>query len=150
MEQPARRQEPARDGQREAAPATFSVGDLARAAGVSPRTVRYYEEIGLLRTARRFSGGRRAFDGDALQRLRFIGRLKRLGLSLVEIRHLNDVFAVHESTREMLGVLDGLLGEHQATVAERQRELAALGEEIGAYRERIRRRLDDSGNGGAR
>ncbi|MDH4246698.1 MAG: MerR family transcriptional regulator, partial [Deltaproteobacteria bacterium] len=64
------------------------IGTLARHAGVSTRTIRYYEEIGLLKTARRFAGGRRIFGSEALERLRFIGRLKRLGFSLEEIREL--------------------------------------------------------------
>ena len=119
----------------------YGVGELAREAEVSARTIRYYEEIGLLRTARRFAGGRRAFDADALERLRFIRRLKRLGLPLEEIRHLNEVFAVQHSTRAMLDVLDGLLGDHLATIAERQKELTHLQDEIGAYRGHIRTRL---------
>lgn len=118
-----------------------SVGELARLAGVSARTIRYYEEIGLLLTARRFSGGRRAFDDDALERLRFIGRLKRLGLSLREIRHLNDVFAMQHSTGAMLRELELLLGRHLDTIAERIRELSGLRREIGNYRERITGRL---------
>jgi DNA-binding transcriptional MerR regulator len=121
--------------------ALFTVGDLARRARVSPRTIRYYEEIGLLGTARRFSGGRRAFDGDALERLRFIGRLKRLGLSLDEIRHLNDVFAIQGSTAAMLRELDVLLREHLVTIADRIHDLTMLGEEIVAYSDRIQARL---------
>ena len=111
----------------------FSVGDLARQAQVSPRTIRYYEEVGLLKTARRYAGGRRAFDGDALQRLQFIGRLKRLGLTLKEIGHLNEVFAVQHSTGDMLSALDGLLERHLASITETVTELTALRADIGAY-----------------
>jgi DNA-binding transcriptional MerR regulator len=124
----------------------YSIGELARLAEVSARTIRYYEEIGLLRTARRFAGGRRAFDGDALERLRFIGRLKRLGLALEEIRHLNDVFAMQHSTEAMLRELERLLGRHLETITERIRDLTALRQEIGAYRERIRGRLSGDGD----
>ena len=119
----------------------FSVGDLARQAQVSPRTIRYYEEVGLLKTARRYAGGRRAFDGDALQRLRFIGRLKRLGLTLKEIGHLNEVFAVKHSTGDMLSVLDGLLERHLASITETVKELTALRADIGAYQGHVRERM---------
>jgi DNA-binding transcriptional MerR regulator len=108
---------------------------------VSTRTVRYYEEIGLLETARRFAGGRRVFEADALQRLKFIARLKGLGFSLDEIRHLNEVFALHRSTKDMLGVLDGLLAGHLLGLARQMEALGGARRELLAYRQRIRARL---------
>ncbi|HKI98889.1 MAG TPA: MerR family transcriptional regulator [bacterium] len=117
------------------------IGSLARAAGVSTRTVRYYEEIGLLRTARRYAGGRRVFGPDALERLRFIGRLKRLGFTLEEIAELNEVFELQRSTQAMLGVLDGKLGQHLEVLDEQMRELARLREDLLSYRQHIRNRL---------
>ncbi len=105
--------------------------------------MRYYEEIGLLRSARRFAGGRRVYDGDALQRLHFIARLKTLGFSLEEISHLNEVFAVHQSTAEMLAALDGQLARHLATAEEHIRELEALREDLRGYREHIRARREE-------
>ena len=120
----------------------YPIGELARLAGVSTRTLRYYEEIGLLRAARRYAGGRRVFDGDALHRLRFIARLKTLGFSLEEIRHLNEVFEMERSTAAMLEVLDDLLGNHMETLEQRLREVMDLKQEIGAYQRHIRERLD--------
>jgi DNA-binding transcriptional MerR regulator len=119
----------------------YPIGALAKIAGVSTRTVRYYEEIRLLETARRFSGGRRVFGRDALERLRFIGRLKRLGFTLNEIRHLNEVFSLQRSTAQMLQVLDGQLARHLAQLDERLRELTALRGDLGSYRRHIRERL---------
>ncbi len=130
-----------------AAEAALPIGALARQAGVSTRTVRYYEEIGLLRTARRYAGGRRVFDGDALERLRFIGRLKRLGFTLEEISELNDVFTLHQSTEAMLDVLDGKLGQHIASLDAQMRELEQLRTDLGAYRQRIRSRLRGTDRG---
>ncbi len=122
-------------------PSEHPIGSLARLAGVSTRTVRYYEEIGLLTTARRFAGGRRVFGEEAVQRLRFIGRLKRLGFSLEEIRHLNEVFALHRSTKEMLEVLDKQLAGRMDDLALQLTELARLKKDLLAYRQRIRARL---------
>jgi len=126
-----------------AAPAAtrYPIGALARLASVSTRTLRYYEEIGLLKTARRFAGGRRVFDDDALERLRFIARLKRLGFSLEEIRHLNEVFELHQSTAKLLAVLDGQLARHLDGIAEQLRELTRLKTDLRAYRQHIRARL---------
>lgn len=117
------------------------IGTLAQSAGVSTRTVRYYEEIGLLPIAKRFAGGRRVFSNEALQRLQFISRLKTLGFSLDEIRHLNDVFEVDRSTKDMLIALDELLGGHLATLEQRLQELQTLKTEIGTYRSHIQKRL---------
>ncbi|HEX7928632.1 MAG TPA: MerR family transcriptional regulator [bacterium] len=123
------------------APQEYPIGSLAKLADVSTRTVRYYEEIGLLTTARRFAGGRRVFAEDALQRLRFIGRLKRLGFALEEIKHLNEVFALHRSTGDMLTVLDKQLATHLDVLNVQISELAGLKKDLLTYRQRIRSRL---------
>jgi DNA-binding transcriptional MerR regulator len=66
----------------------FTIGNLARAAGVSVETVRYYERRGLLqRPVRRGSEYREYADAD-VERLRFIRRAKELGFTLAEIRDL--------------------------------------------------------------
>jgi DNA-binding transcriptional MerR regulator len=64
------------------------IGELARAAGTTPRTVRYYEEIGLLAEAgERAAGEHREYTDADVARLREVLRLKRLlGLSLDELR----------------------------------------------------------------
>jgi DNA-binding transcriptional MerR regulator len=66
------------------------IGELARAAGTTPRTVRYYEEIGLLAEAgERAAGEHREYTDADVARLREILRLKRLlGLSLDELRRV--------------------------------------------------------------
>ena len=60
------------------------IGELARRAGVTTRTVRYYEGLGLL-VSRREGGGHRQYDEDALKRMAKIDWLKRMGLTLDEI-----------------------------------------------------------------
>jgi MerR family copper efflux transcriptional regulator len=63
------------------------IGELARRAGVTTRTVRYYEGLGLL-TARREGGGHRQYEEQALRRLEKIDWLKGMGLTLEEIREV--------------------------------------------------------------
>ena len=67
------------------------IGELAREAGTTPRTVRYYEEIGLLpRPTRASAGAHREYGVGDLERLREILRLKDLlGLSLDELREVD-------------------------------------------------------------
>ncbi|CAN5269776.1 MAG: heavy metal-responsive transcriptional regulator [Chloroflexia bacterium] len=66
----------------------FTVGEIAREADVTPKTVRYYEAIGLLPPAERSPNGYRRYSAEDLNRLAFIQRVKALGLSLEEIREL--------------------------------------------------------------
>jgi DNA-binding transcriptional MerR regulator len=120
----------------------YGVSELCEATGLSPRTVRYYEELGLLPDVRRRAGGRRVYGEPELSRLRFIGRLKALGLSLAEIRDLNAVYAIGGSTRAMLGRLDEVLAHRLRELDGRIAELSSLRDEIGKYRDHIAARVD--------
>ncbi len=64
------------------------VAELAKAVGVAPDTIRYYERSGLLPAPARTPTGYRAYDTDAVERLRFIQGAQRLGLKLRDIRDL--------------------------------------------------------------
>ncbi len=122
-----------------------SITEVCEKSGLSPRTLRYYEEIGLLRDVRRSEGGRRVYGPDALERLGFIRRLKALGLSLAEIRELNAVYAIGGSTEALLERLHELLGQHLEDV---DRRLAALGDlrsELFRYRAHVEERLAGRG-----
>jgi DNA-binding transcriptional MerR regulator len=119
----------------------LSIGEVCAATRLSPRTVRYYEELGLLPGVRRRAGGRRVYGPVEVERLRFIQRLKALGLTLAEIRELDAVHAIGGSTRAMLGRLDELLARRLAELEQRIGELAGLRDEIGRYRARIAGRL---------
>jgi len=121
-----------------AAPAEplLAIGELCARTGLSPRTVRYYEELGLLPGVRRRAGGRRVYGADHLERLRFIQRLQLLGLSLAEIRELNAVHALAGSTSAMLERLDQLLARRLAELDARIAELTSLRDQIEKYRAR--------------
>ncbi len=69
------------------APAGFTIGQLASAAGVGVETVRYYQRRGLLEEPTRGNGYRR-YDASHLERLRFIKRAQELGFTLAEIAEL--------------------------------------------------------------
>jgi len=117
----------------------FDISELARLGGVSPRTLRYWGERGLLRPVGRGPGGRRAFGPEALERIRFIGRLKRLGLTLRQIAELNEAFE-RGRTPKMLDHLEALLDQRLAEIAERLAELRRLEDDLRAYRDHIRSR----------
>jgi DNA-binding transcriptional MerR regulator len=120
----------------------LSIAEVREKTGVSARTLRYYEELGLLPGVRRRAGGRRVYGRDELERLRFIQRLKALGLTLAEIKQLNAVYAIGGSTLALLERLDELLGRQRGELDSRIDELMALRDEIRKYQEHVRSRID--------
>ncbi len=66
----------------------FTIGTLAREAGVNVETVRYYQRVGLLDEPEKPARGYRRYDAATLARVRFIRRAKQLGFSLEEIGEL--------------------------------------------------------------
>ncbi|MCB0967864.1 MAG: heavy metal-responsive transcriptional regulator [Ilumatobacter sp.] len=82
------------------------IGELATEAGVTTKTVRYYESLGLLPEADRTASGYRSYDGAALERLRFVRDAQATGLSLTEIRSIVELKDQGdrscEHTRELL------------------------------------------------
>ena len=77
----------------------FRIGELARRVGATPRTVRYYEELGLLPERGRASGTHRLYDASDEERLRELLRIRELlGLSLSELR----TWAAAETARASL------------------------------------------------
>jgi DNA-binding transcriptional MerR regulator len=65
----------------------MNIGEAAAAAGLPPKTIRYYEEIGLIRPARDLNGYR-AFSDKDVRRLAFLARARALGFSVEECRDL--------------------------------------------------------------
>ena len=121
----------------------YKIGQLANLVGVSPRTIRYYEEIGLLNSIKRMEGGKRVYTGQDCQRLQFIKRLKHLGLTLAEMQELEDIYRIHRTNKKVLPRLLELLDGHVEKIEERVQNLEKLRSEILSYHERIRTKLDD-------
>ena len=122
-------------------PEQLTIGAVCKATGLSARTIRYYEEQGLLPGVRRRAGGRRVYGSDELERLDFIGRLKAMGLSLAEIRELNAVYSIAGSTRAMLIHLEELLERRQGDLERRIAELTMLRDQIEKYRAHVASRI---------
>ncbi|UCD71515.1 MAG: MerR family transcriptional regulator [Syntrophobacterales bacterium] len=121
----------------------YKIGPLANLVGVSPRTIRYYEEIGLLNSIRRLEGGKRVYTDQDYQRLKFIKRLKHLGLTLAEMQELEDIYQIHRTKKKVLPRLLELLKSHVEKIDERIQNLEKLKSEILTYHERIRTKLDN-------
>lgn len=108
------------------------IGELAHRAGVSPKTIRYYEDLGLLPAPRRTESGYRQYNEDGAARLDFIARAKRLGLSLGEIA---GVLAVCQAGQAPCSHVITLLDRRIVEVDRAVEELKAFRTELARVRE---------------
>lgn len=99
------------------------IGELARHAGLNPRTIRYYEAIGLLPAPQRTAAGYRRYDHTAVSRLGFIQRAKQLGLSLDEI---HAILTLHERGEPPCDRVLTFIDAELARIADRIASLARL------------------------
>lgn len=114
------------------------IGELAKSLAITTRTIRYYEEIGLMGKTARLGGGTRTYAKDDILRLKFILKLKTMGISLKEIQELSDIFDIHEKdfskiTPKLIEILDN----HIARVDEKMANLSSLRKDIVEYRVRM-------------
>lgn len=102
----------------------LKIGELAQQAGVSHRTIHYYERIGLLRPAEREGIGYRYYDDQAMKRLEKIAALKGLGLSLEAISKVIDMYFDEPSglkgKEEVLKILEAQLLTTRSKLSEMQ------------------------------
>ena len=122
-------------------PDFYSIGELARMVNLSQRTIRYYEEIGLLHSVRRMEKGKRVYTDDDVRRLKFINRLKVLGLSLAEMVELEKVYRIQRDNREIIPKLLAILDERADQIDDRINQLVALKKEIREYQVRLRGKM---------
>ena len=109
----------------------LQIGEVAKRAGVSVRTVRYYEEMGLLPPAGLTSGGIRLYSQRDVTRLCFIRRLKALGMSIEEIKtSLSVPEPAPVSRQQRVERTLELLRLQKAKSQEQMAELARLEEDI--------------------
>jgi MerR family transcriptional regulator, repressor of the yfmOP operon len=114
------------------------IGELAKTLAITTRTIRYYEEIGLMGKNNRLGGSTRSYGRDDVLRLKFILKLKNLGISLKEIQELSDIFDINEKdfskiTPKLIEILDN----HITRVDEKMASLLSLRKDIVDYRVRI-------------
>ena len=120
---------------------TYAIGEISRLVELSQRTIRYYEEIGLLHSVRRIENGKRVYTDHDVRRLKFINRLKVLGLSLAEMVELEKIYRKQRNNREILPKLLEILDERAAQIDERVAQLATLKKEIREYQQRLRNKV---------
>jgi DNA-binding transcriptional MerR regulator len=133
------------------------IGEVARLTGTTPRTIRYYEELGLLPPAKgREPGAHRLYEEAAVERLGEVLRLKELlGVSLEELRELVEAESARaelrrewrggaggpERRREILSQAAEHIDRQLELIRGRRDEIARLESELAARRRRVRARL---------
>lgn len=114
----------------------LKIGEAARLVGIPAKTLRYYEEIGLISPAARTDSGYRLYGWRELEQIGFIRRAKLMGLSLDQIREL--VEAAEEGIPSgVLRRLEGLLEIKLEETERKMEELRAFRESLLEYRERV-------------
>lgn len=122
----------------------LSIGELSRKLEMSQRTIRYYEEIGLLNSIKRVEGGRRIYTEKDLRRLKLIKRLKIMGMTLSEMQELESMWSYEKSNEKLLRRLLELLNNHLKRLDDRIADLDILRHEILEYQERIVAKINKS------
>jgi DNA-binding transcriptional MerR regulator len=101
----------------------MKIGDLAAASGTTPKTIRFYEQAGVLPEPGRTASGYRDYGPEFVDRLAFVRRAQAAGLSLREIRQ---VLAIHDRGDVPCGHVRGVLTERLDTVRAQIAELLTL------------------------
>lgn len=117
--------------------AGISIGKLADIAATKVQTIRYYEEIGLIRPFMRSEGGHRLYDEADAKRLKFIRHARELGFGIDEIRQL---LTLSDTPDQSCAVVDSIARTHLEQVEIRIRKLQAL-------RKELRRMVEECGHG---
>ncbi|PID50000.1 MAG: MerR family transcriptional regulator [Proteobacteria bacterium] len=121
-------------------PRTYSISDLAKEYGVTPRAIRLYEEQGLLAPVR--AGNRRIYSDRDRVRLRLTLRAKRVGITLAEAKELFDMYDSTLDEKAQIQHLMSKLDERMDQLKQQRHDIDMSILEI----ERVYKKLSDSLN----
>ena len=122
----------------------IAIGDLAKSLGLTTRTLRYWEVVGIIESEERADGANRGYSPYFVRRIRFIMKLKHLGLTIKEMQALYSAYGEAKHTDLMLPALIKTLDEHVGKIDARLQNLTALRKEIDDYRRKMSAKLDAS------
>ncbi|WP_299078451.1 MerR family DNA-binding transcriptional regulator [uncultured Paraglaciecola sp.] len=107
---------------------TFSIGELAKSMDITPRSIRFYEEQGLLNPTR--IGQHRIYKKKDLVRLKLILRGKRLGFSLAETNTLFSLYDSHQNSKAQLEAMLKMTAEKRAYMQQQLEDIKMLKTEL--------------------
>ena len=126
-------------------PQTWTIAQIADEFGVTHRTVRHYEELGLLRPERR--GSRRVYHRRDRTRLGLILRGKRLGFPLEEIRTIIELYDAPRGKVSQLEYVLRQIGDRRSDLEQRRRDLDEALSELDGFEARCQAELAALANG---
>ncbi len=118
---------------------TYSISELAREFDVTTRSIRFYEDQGLLTPARQ--GQTRIYSKQDRVRLKLTLRGKRLGFSLADIRDLFDLYDADKSSRTQLQTMLGLVADKRETLQQQLEDIKMVLLELDAAEQRCQQAL---------
>ncbi|MDO8941948.1 MAG: MerR family transcriptional regulator [Desulfobacterales bacterium] len=113
------------------------IGELATALGVTTRTLRLYEQLGLIDPPQRTEGGIRFYDKEDIRRIKFVLKVKELGLSLKQMQELAEIYHQTKMPDKIMPRLIEILDGHTDAIHRKIRKLSSLDRDIQEYRKRI-------------
>ncbi|MGC4090683.1 MAG: MerR family transcriptional regulator [Polyangiaceae bacterium] len=122
------------DAELDARRGLLTTGDMARLSNSTLRTVRFYEETGLLHPTERAEGGHRLFPQSELDKLRLAAELRLAGLSLDEIKHLFTLKQGATSGATAAATIDAVLEQYAGRIHDRMALLQRLAMELESVR----------------
>jgi len=117
-----------------------SISDLAKDYGLTTRTLRYWEEVGIIESVQRLDGATRGYTPYYVRRIKFILKLKELGLTIKEMQDLYLAYGDAKQTDRMIPRLVEILDIHIDKVDEKMAQLGSLRKEIVDYRQKMVKR----------
>ncbi|MDX1704834.1 MerR family DNA-binding transcriptional regulator [Pseudidiomarina sp.] len=118
---------------------TYSIGELAREFDITTRSIRFYEDQGLLTPGRQ--GQTRLYTNKDRVRLKLILRGKRLGFSLAETKRLFDLYDMENSSVRQLHTVLELIDDKKLSLKQQLEDIKVLLVELGNLEERCRDEL---------
>ncbi len=144
---PAARNKAAKTAAAKGAAKSFTITELAAEFDVTPRAIRFYEDVGLLEPQR--AGRNRVYSQRERTRLKLTLRGKRLGLSLQEIKQLVDMYDSPSDTAPQLEAFLAVLRSHRKQIELQLEDIRVTLEEIAQHEARCERLLVAATGGGA-
>lgn len=113
---------------------TYTITELAHEFDITPRAIRFYEDQGLLSPAREGAGGRnRVYAARERTRLKLTLRGKRLGLTLLEIKSLVDMYDSPKDTAGQLERFQAVLARHREMLEQQREDIEVTLAEISVH-----------------
>jgi DNA-binding transcriptional MerR regulator len=120
---------------------TYSIGELAKALDITPRSIRFYEEQGLLTPLR--NGQNRVYQKKDKVRLKLILRGKRLGFSLAETKTLFDLYDSHQNSQVQLEAMLRMTREKRDFMRQQLDDINMLMNELDDVESRCKEELTE-------